>query len=275
MANVECPLGYFIRHSVIRHSSFTTMSIAENLHRVQERIARAAESAGRRAEEIMLVGVTKYVGTEEALKIAQAGCTNLGESRPQELWRKAEAISGESALAGGLSIHWHLIGHLQRNKVTRTLPVVTLIHSVDSERLLAAINESAANLHLPLAEGRGEDALNRPYQVSVLLEVNTSAESAKTGLAPAEVEPLLAAAPNYPHIAIRGLMTMAALEGGQEVAARNFAALRQLRDRLKSNAPNCVRLDELSMGMSDDFEAAIREGATIVRIGSLLWQEDN
>jgi uncharacterized pyridoxal phosphate-containing UPF0001 family protein len=104
------------------------------------------------------------------------------------------------------------------------------------------------------------------------LEVNTSGEAAKHGLAPNEVEPLLAAAPRYPHVAIAGLMTMAALEGGTDVAARNFASLRELRDRLTRVAPDCVRLDELSMGMSGDFEVGIREGATVVRIGSLLWQ---
>jgi pyridoxal phosphate enzyme (YggS family) len=255
------------------------MSIADNLRRVQERIARAAESAGRRAEEITLVGVTKYVGTEEARQLAQAGCTNLGESRPQELWKKADEFAQRAAgfipAVRTPPIHWHLIGHLQRNKVARTLPLVTLIHSVDSERLLAAINEAAPTLPLPMGEGRGKGTLNDSRRVSVLLEVNTSAESAKTGLGPAEVELLLAAAPNYPHVAIRGLMTMAALEGGHDVAARNFASLRELRDRLKSNAPSCVHLDELSMGMSDDFEVAVREGATIVRIGSLLWQEDN
>src|SRR5215211_4993929 len=113
------------------------MSIADNLRRVQERIARAAESAGRRADEITLVGVTKYVGTREAAELAAAGCHNLGESRPQELWKKAEEMSSAraegftpSAFGGSCAppIHWHLIGHLQRNKVSRTLPFVTLIH---------------------------------------------------------------------------------------------------------------------------------------------------
>ncbi len=233
------------------------MSIADNLHRVQERIARAAESAGRAAHEIMLVGVTKYVDSNAAAELVAAGCTNLGESRPQELWKKA----GEVASATEQSpIRWHLIGHLQRNKVAHTLPLVTLIHSVDSERLLAAINEAAT------ADGN-------PHPIPVLLEVNTSSEAAKYGLAPSEVEPLLTIAPNYPHVAIQGLMTMAALEGGAAVAAQNFASLRELRDRLKLQTPSCVALNGLSMGMSNDFEIAICEGATIVRVGSLLWQQ--
>lgn len=239
------------------------MSIADNLRRVRQRIAQAAETAGRNADEITLVGVTKYVGAQQAAELATAGCTNLGESRPQELWKKAEAIPAQRARPSPVPIppiHWHLIGHLQRNKVPRTLPLVTLIHSVDSQRLLAAINEE---------HKRTGD--NRP-SVDVLLEVNTSGESAKHGLAPSEVEPLLAAAPNYQHVTIRGLMTMAALEGGLDVAARNFATLRELCDQLKTNAPDCVKLTELSMGMSADFEAAIREGATIIRVGSALWE---
>src|SRR6476620_8585813 len=103
----------FIRHCVIRHSSFAPMSIADNLHRVQERIARAAESAGRRADEITLVGVTKYVDATQAAELFAAGCHNLGESRPQELWNKAEAFSSKPAVAPG-TVHWHLIGHFQR-----------------------------------------------------------------------------------------------------------------------------------------------------------------
>jgi len=251
------------------------MSIADNLHRVQERIARAAESAGRRADEITLVGVTKYVDTNAALELAGAGCTNLGESRPQELWKKADELTAKRAAGvttADLPIHWHLIGHLQRNKVVRTLPLVTLIHSVDSERLLAAINDAASDPLFRPGDRPRERASNAPRPVCILLEVNTSGESAKTGLTPSGTERLLADSPNYPHIAIRGLMTMAALEGGPLIAARNFAALRELRDRLKPNRPSCVQLEELSMGMSDDFEVAIKEGATIVRIGSALWE---
>lgn len=234
------------------------MSIAENLARVRERIARAAESAGRRPAEVTLVGITKYVGPREAAELAAAGCTDLGESRPQKLWNKAEEL--QTRAFPSPAIRWHLVGHLQRNKVQRTLPLVSLIHSVDSDRLMKAIHDTRA------ADG----ASARP--VSVLLEVNTSGESAKHGLAPDDVQPLLAAAPHFPHVAIRGLMTMAALQGGEAVAARNFATLRELRDRLRRLAPNCVSLDELSMGMSGDFEIAIREGATMVRVGSALWE---
>jgi pyridoxal phosphate enzyme (YggS family) len=246
------------------------MPIAQNLQRVRERITNAAVTAGRHGNEITLVGVTKYVGPSEAAELLAAGCHDLGESRPQELWRKAAELqragapplerAGASPPPETLVIHWHLVGHLQRNKIRRTLPLLSLIHSVDSERLLAAINEERAT------------ADDNKMPISVLLEVNTSGEAAKHGLMPEQVAPLLATAERYPCVAIRGLMTMAALEGGATVAAQNFAILRELRDRLKSNIPSCVKLDELSMGMSGDFETAIREGATIVRIGSLLWE---
>ncbi|MEX2092214.1 MAG: YggS family pyridoxal phosphate-dependent enzyme [Pirellulales bacterium] len=228
------------------------MSIADNLRCVRERIAQAAEAAGRDANEITLVGVTKYVGVAEAIELVEAGCADLGESRPQELWSKA----GELASASGRPVNWHLIGHLQRNKLRRTLSLVTLIHSVDSERLLAAIN------------AEWQSFTTTPNQaappIRVLLEVNTSNEAAKHGLKPDEIELILAAASQFPHAEICGLMTMAALAGGLEMAARNFAALRELADRF--------RLKERSMGMSRDFEVAIREGATIVRVGSALWQ---
>lgn len=234
------------------------MSIADNLRRVRERIAAAADAAGRAGDEITLVGVTKYVTADKARELATAGCLDLGESRPQELWNKADML-GELASASGLSappIRWHLIGHLQRNKLRRTLSLVSLIHSVDSERLLAAIDAewqahaAAQNQQLP--------------PIRVLFEVNTSGEAAKHGLTPDEVEPLVATAAQFPHVEVCGLMTMAALAGGLDVAARNFAQLRTLADRL--------HLKERSMGMSGDFEVAIREGATIVRVGSALWE---
>ena len=253
-------------NSSFGNSSFVIfqMSIADNLRRVQERIARAAESAGRRPDEIMLVGVTKYVDANAAAELAAAGCRELGESRPQELWHKAEQLAGDPASAIGKetansSIHWHLIGHLQRNKVARTLRYSSYIHSVDSDRLIAELNQACSDGHgiLPC--------------VDILLEINTSGEAAKHGLAPDEVEQLLETMHKYPHVFVLGLMTMAALEGGSSVATRNFASLRELRDKLKQNKYANTAFNELSMGMSDDFEIAIKEGATIVRIGSLLW----
>jgi pyridoxal phosphate enzyme (YggS family) len=237
------------------------MSIAENLHRVRERIARAAEAAGRRPEEITLVGVTKYVSAREAAQLFTAGCHDLGESRPQELWEKCSDVASATGSADSRQqIRWHLVGHLQRNKVRRTLPLVHMIHSVDSERLISELNDACVDGHSKLPV------------VDVLLEVNTSSEVAKHGLAPAQVESILATMDKYPRVFVLGLMTMAALEGGPTAAASNFASLRELRDKLNQNTYENVALNELSMGMSGDFEIAINEGATIVRIGSLLWE---
>ena len=223
--------------------------IADNLARVRERIATVATAAGRLPGDVRLVAVTKYVGPHEAAALIAAGCDELGESRPQELWAKAAAPELASA-------RWHLVGHLQRNKVKRTLPLVDLIHSVDSERLLAAIDEAAA------ARGR---------TIDVLLEINCSGEEAKHGFAPSVVEGVLFLLGNLLHVRVRGLMTMAGRTGGLDAARRDFAALRELRDTIQPQCPDGVLLNELSMGMSGDFEEAIRAGATIVRVGSALF----
>lgn len=224
--------------------------IAENLAEVRTRIAAAARSSGRPPDAVTLVAVTKYVGLEEIWALVQAGCTCLGESRPQQLWERAAELSA-------LPIHWHMIGHLQRNKVDRTWPLVELIHSADSRRLLMALNDSAQ------AAGR---------KVAVLLEVNIGGEETKSGLEPAAVEPLLAEVAQLAHIEVRGLMGMARLAGGIDAARHDFARLRHLRDQLRPNCPANVRLEELSMGMSGDYEAAIEEGATLVRVGSALFE---
>jgi pyridoxal phosphate enzyme (YggS family) len=224
--------------------------IAHNLRLVRERIARAAEQAGRSPHDITFVAVTKYVGADEALALAALGCLDLGESRPQELWHKAD----DERLA---PVHWHLIGHLQRNKVARTVPLVKMIHSIDSERLLSVVNNAAAECNQPLP---------------VLLEVNMSGEAAKHGFTPDASRQLLERILNYSSVTVQGLMTMAPLAGGVSAAANAFSALRSLRDELARSAPPNVKLHHLSMGMTGDFEVAIAEGSTIVRIGSALWE---
>ncbi|HMP06255.1 MAG TPA: YggS family pyridoxal phosphate-dependent enzyme [Lacipirellulaceae bacterium] len=223
--------------------------IAENVARVRRRIETAARAAGRAPESVRMVAVTKYVDASTAAALLNAGCLELGESRPQQLWAKAAS----APLAGA---RWHLIGRLQRNKVRRTLPLTSLIHSVDSQRLLSAIDDTAAELEL---------------QVRVLLEVNCSGEDAKQGFHPAELSRLLPSLSALRSTAVAGLMTMAPLDGGDSAAHRAFATLRTLRDELISATPPPHDLAELSMGMSGDFEAAIAEGATIVRIGSMLY----
>jgi PLP dependent protein len=224
--------------------------ISENLSRVRGRIAEAAARSGRTADAVRLVAVTKYVSAEVARSLFEAGCRDLGESRPQVLWEKAAALAD-------LPIRWHLVGHLQRNKVRRTLPLAAMIHSIDSVRLLEAIEQ---------------EPLESPAPIPVLLEVKISGEPSKYGVAPDEVEPLLVRAAGARRVAVCGLMGMASLEGGLGVARREFAALRTLRDRLRPRCPPGATLDELSMGMSGDFEVAIEQGATIVRVGTALFE---
>jgi pyridoxal phosphate enzyme (YggS family) len=224
--------------------------IAENVARVREEIAAAAIAAGRDPASVQLVAVTKYVDAATAAHVLAAGCSELGESRPQELWAKA----ADATLAAA---RWHLVGRLQRNKIRRTLPLVALIHSVDSERLIEAINSEAA-------------AIERVAEI--LLEVNCSGEAAKQGFSPEDARQLLPRLADLAHVNIAGLMTMAPLDGGQAAARQAFAQLRTLRDELAADAPPNVTLTELSMGMSGDFPAAIAEGATIVRIGSTLFE---
>lgn len=224
--------------------------LRENVVRIREQIRTAAARSGRSPNAVTLIGVTKYVSVDVARALVEAGLADLGESRPQELWAKSESLAD-------LSIRWHLIGHLQRNKIRRTLPLVACIHSVDSLRLLEAINQEALSI------GRKMD---------VLLEVNVSGDAAKHGFQPADLEPLLPQFAALTHVSVRGLMAMAALEGGPDRARRDFAALRELRDGLAPQSPPAVSLGDLSMGMSGDFEVAIEEGATMVRVGSALFE---
>ncbi len=223
--------------------------LVHNLEPIRHRIADAARASGRTADAITLVAVTKYVDAAMARALADAGCLDLGESRPQELWRKAEALAG-------CPVRWHLIGHLQRNKIARTLPLVSLVHSVDSLRLIEAIETEAAGL---------------TQSAPVLLEVNVSGEAAKHGFSPDELAPLGQRLEQLAHVEVRGLMCMAGRDSAADQARREFEQLRKLRDRLQTLWPDRLKLNELSMGMSGDFEAAIAEGATLVRIGSSLF----
>jgi pyridoxal phosphate enzyme (YggS family) len=228
--------------------------LQDNVARVRHRMAAAATRAGRN-DRIRLIGVTKYVEPEVARLLATEGrLIILAESRPQELWRKAEALAGEQ-------VFWHLIGPLQRNKVKRTLPLVASIQSVDSLRLVEEINR---------------EAMLRNVSANVLIEINICGDAAKHGIRPDELQPLLDEVAVMPHVCVEGLMTMAGLEGGPDRARRDFAALRELRDRLPLQSHHKyaqnITLRELSMGMSGDFEIAIEEGATMVRVGSALFE---
>jgi pyridoxal phosphate enzyme (YggS family) len=226
--------------------------LARRIEQVRERIAAACRRTGRRPEEVTLVAVTKTVSSEVAGLLPDLGILDLGESRPQELWKKAAALPG--------TIRWHLIGHLQTNKVATTLPLVSMIHSVDSERLLQALEEAAAR---------------QQRSLPVLLEVNVSREANKHGFAPEELPGLVPAIRQFRHVQIEGLMTMAALESDPESCRPAFIELRQLRDDLSRHAgvdsARTPHLRHLSMGMSNDFEIGIEEGATMIRVGTTLF----
>jgi pyridoxal phosphate enzyme (YggS family) len=226
----------------------------ENLARVGDEVAEACRRAGRAAESVRIVAVTKYVPVAWAAILLDAGCRDLGESRPQALWDRAAILSANGFPSD--PVRWHLIGRLQRNKVRRTLPVVSLIHSLDSQRLLETLASEAATQRIDAA---------------ALVEVNLDGDPGRGGMAPGDVKRLLDAAVDGP-VKIRGLMGMASApgpSGDDGTARRQFAALRALRDRLATDHPG---LEELSMGMSGDFVDGILEGATIVRIGSALWE---
>lgn len=226
--------------------------IRDNLRRVQDQMAEAAVRAGRDAADVKLVGVTKYVNATDARHLYDAGCRALGESRPQQLWEKV----GDEVFAGARP-EWHMIGALQSNKVRKTVALRPTIHSVDSYRKLASINKAA--------EQEGLTA-------EVLIEVNCSGDPEKHGLPPSQVEQDIAELNHFRNVRGVGLMTMGPREGGPSAARKAFALLRELRDQHAHLSPEGHAVTELSMGMSGDFAEAIAEGATIVRIGSALWE---
>ena len=227
--------------------------VAANLVRIREQVAAACRQAGRATSEVTLIGVTKYVDAATARLVHAAGCHDLGESRPQALWAKAEALADLAPPP-----RWHLIGHLQRNKIRRTLAVNALIHSLDSLRLLDALEAEAAALGCVCES---------------LVEVNLAGDPGRTGAGEADAEQIIAAAAAMRHVRVCGLMGMASMpDGDTHAARREFAQLRALRDRLAATLPGGDGLRELSMGMSGDFAEAILEGATLIRVGSALFE---
>lgn len=224
--------------------------IADNLKRVQQRIAATCERVGRAADEVQLVAVTKYSSMEEVRALIACGHQILGESRPQQLAARANELNDAS-------IEWHMIGHLQRNKVRQTVPHAKLIHSVDSLRLLQQIDQV------------GEELNSQP---SLLLQVNVSGEEAKHGFSPKELREEWSSIQEFQNVKICGLMTMAPLTEHDHEIRQTFGGLRLLRDELD---PQTTALHDLSMGMSNDFEIAIEEGATLIRLGSVLFTPQN
>lgn len=221
-------------------------TLAERLAAVRGRVAEACRRSGRDPSAVTLVAVSKSVSPEVAAIAFELGALDLGESRPQELWKKAAAVPGA---------RWHLIGHLQRNKLDRTAPLTALIHSVDSARVLEALAVFGAKRGTP---------------VPVLLEVNCSREAAKGGFSPDELPALGDRAMSLSGVSVRGLMTMAAYSDDPETARPTFVELRRLRDAMRTRTG--LELPELSMGMSGDYEVGVEEGATLVRVGTTLFE---
>ena len=225
------------------------MAVKDNIENIKNRIERACERSGRSIDEITIVGVTK---TFEADKIAQAvdcGIENVAENRVQELVRKYDDVSGVS---------WHLIGHLQTNKVKYIADKVSLIHSVDSIKLAQEIDRQAEKA------GR---------VIDVLIEVNVSGEESKFGVSPDELDNLLLGITEFSHIKVQGLMTMAPLYAEKDEIRQIFKKMYKIFIDNRAKKYNNINMGILSMGMSNDFEIAIEEGATMVRIGRAMFAD--
>ena len=221
-----------------------------NLAAVRARIAAACQRVGRDPAEVRLLPVSKTKG-EPTLRLAYAaGCRQFGENKPQEAYRKWEAMTDLPDL------RWSVIGHLQTNKDKLVARFADEFQALDSLRVAEALERRLQ------AEGRALD---------VYVQVNTSQEASKYGLPPDEVVAFLRSLAGFPSLRVRGLMTLAVLSAEAERVRRCFALLRGLRDRLRQDAPGGMGLSELSMGMSGDYEIAIEEGATVVRVGQAIF----
>lgn len=223
--------------------------IADNLAAVKERMAQAARKSGREPDSVRLVAVTKTVSVERISEAGEVDGCVFGENKVQEARDKIETLGTES-------YHWHFIGHLQRNKVKYIPGLFELIHSVDNSELAEEIHSHS---------------LQHDVVTPVLIQVNISGEASKTGVAPSDLEELLDMTVSLSGISVRGLMTIPPFDPDPEQSRKHFAALRKLRDRMQAVNIENITMDELSMGMSNDFEVAIEEGATWVRVGSAIF----
>jgi PLP dependent protein len=228
----------------------TGTDIRERLAVVRENIERSLERGGRSGERVRVLVATKYYAPEQLAELAGAGVDLVGENRAEDLVEKQEML--------GDRFEWHFIGHLQRRKAKVIVPRVMLVHSVDSVRLIGEISRRAP-----------DDGSN------VLIQVNVADEESKYGVSEGEVEALLeAAAGTEGRVRVRGFMTLAPLVEDPENVRHVFAKLCTIRDRLRESWSPHFDLSELSMGMSGDYEVAVEEGATVVRIGRMLIEED-
>lgn len=227
--------------------------VKENLREVEARVQAACERAGRSRDEVLLIAVSKTKPVELIREVMETGTKDFGENKVQEMCNKIEEIKEP--------LNWHLIGHLQRNKVKYIVDKACLIHSVDSLRLAEEIQKEAVKKGVT--------------KVPVLIEVNMAQEDSKDGISAGETEALVRAIAELPNLRIRGLMTIAPFVDDPEENRVHFQAMRNLRDQLKAmNIPG-VEMTELSMGMTNDFEVAIEEGATMIRVGTAIFGERN
>ena len=224
-------------------------TIADNVARIRERIAAAALSAGRKPEEIRLVAASKMNDADRVRQAIAAGVDICGENRVQELLEKKKLNAYDGCAV-------HMIGHLQKNKVKQVVGAVDMIQSADSAELLTLIDKQAAKL-----------SILQP----VLLEVNIGGEASKSGVAPEDLPALLEHAAALPNLQVRGLMTIPPVEEKTGGNRAYFARMQQLFIDIRAKKYDNVLMAELSMGMSGDFEDAVREGATLVRVGSAIF----
>jgi len=221
--------------------------VAENIRRIRELIAQAAIKSHRNPEDITLMAVSKTVDVETARLAYEAGIKDFGENKVQELKKKAEVLR---------EVNWHMIGRLQTNKVKDIVGHVYLIHSLDRWNLAEALEHRAALMNT---------------EVQVLVQVNISGEVQKAGIKPSEINDFLFALERLKHIKVRGFMTMAPLVDDPEKTRPIFRELKKIYDFYLNNGPANLQLKYLSMGMSQDFQVAVEEGANIVRIGSAIF----
>jgi PLP dependent protein len=228
------------------------MSIAENLRRLEDRIASAAQRAARNPREVSLMAVTKTVSPERIQEAYDAGIRLFGENRVQEFASKAQL------LAHFKDTEWHMIGHLQSNKSRAAAELFQAVDSVDSLRLLERLNTAASELGKTMP---------------VLIEINIGGEEAKSGVAPdsPELEQMLAAASSCDRLQVRGLMTVPPYKDDPEQSRPFFRRMRALRDAIAAKKLPAVHMGTLSMGMSHDFDVAIEEGSTCVRVGTAIF----
>lgn len=245
--------------------------LKDDFNRVNDSIAAAAAKAGKSREDVVMIAVTKYAGMEQIRQIVELGQADLGESRVQQLTQRVpqlnEFLSRKKTLAGATAraddatpdkVRWHMIGSLQRNKVKQVAPHVDLIHSVDSLRLAEELHNYAARLDI---------------MIDILVQVNASGEASKAGIAPPAVTHLVDSIDTMMHLRPRGLMTMAPLSENPEDARPTFARTAEILADVQAAGVGGDAFNVLSMGMSNDFEVAIEEGANVVRVGRALFGE--